>query len=216
MLRLCRSVTGVALLTALAVGCGSSGGDSLALRFVAFDGLALMQQDSVRENSADVDVVQDICSITNGVPQFEPFTQTTINATFVNEGAADIHLEHYTVDSGKQSGLGVRDRTVSGNIPGGRCAGGTAHCAVDADCVSTTPGEVITCEHSDTTIRALLLYDFDDKAHVDPAVADQGTNVTITFYGKDDANNQRKVSTRYVVTFADFDNCASSGGTGGA
>src|SRR5262249_20688461 len=96
---LCKSMTAMALLTAIVVGCGSTAHDRLVFRFVRWDGEGITQEDSVGESSADVDVVQDCCTFNpdGSCATFEPITQTTINAIFSNEEASDIRLESYTV-----------------------------------------------------------------------------------------------------------------------
>lgn len=211
--RLRKLVTGVAL-SALILGCGSTAEDRLVLQFQSFNGVGITQEDAVRENSADVDVVQDICSITDGVPDFEPFTQTTINAVFRNQEAADIRLEQYIVHVGGDSGLGDIQQSISTNIPGGRCTNVDQQCASDFDCiVGTTSG---TCEHTETTVRSLLLFDFLAKASVNPAVYGEGLTITVTFFGSDAANQHFQTTTNYVVTFADFDHCAATSATGGS
>ncbi len=207
MRRLCKSVTGMALLAALWVGCGSTGGDDrLIFRFIRFDGQGLTQQDSVRTNSADVDVIQDICSVADGVPSFEPFTQTSINAVFRNEQALDIRLERYRVRVGGKSGLGVFEGRLSDNIPGGRCINVDRSCTADSDC-----GAGGTCEHAETTVSSIILFDFLAKASVNPEVYGEALTVSVSFFGSDATEQSFQTTANYVVTFADFDHCASSG-----
>jgi len=93
---LCGRMMGAALL-AVVTGCGStSGDDALVLQFVGFDSSGITQADAVRENSADVDILQEICP--SKIPEF--FTSTIINATFRNNEAADLHLQHMVIGVG--------------------------------------------------------------------------------------------------------------------
>ncbi len=222
MRRLCSFKTAMVLLVVLACGCGSNAGDPLVLRFEHFDGIGLTQADSVRANSADVDVEQGLC-ISGGTITAEPFTQTVINATFTNEEASDIRLNKYRLYLPKignaDSGLGdFLEFNISANLAGGRCSTVEIPCAVDADCTAASGGSTTAnCLHSPTTVPSLLLFDFVTKALLDkPNFFGIATNVTITFFGSDDAEREFETSTNYVVTFADFDNCpASSGGGAG-
>src|SRR6202158_1557952 len=117
---LCRSVTAMAFWGALSVGCGSSAGARLVLRFIHFNNTGLTQKDAVGQNSADVDVVQDVCR--QGVTlTAEPFTETAVNAVFKNEGASDIRLSQYSVRVGGRSGFGTLQPNISANISGGTC-----------------------------------------------------------------------------------------------
>jgi hypothetical protein len=214
MRRLCRSVTVVALLAALWVGCGSIGSqteDSLVLQFLHFDNTGLTQTDAVRETSADIDIIVDCCTFApdGSCSSIEPFQQTIINAIFQNNEATDIHLTGYTVDVGPTSGVGIFPGVLSLNIRGGRCLGLDATCATDSDCL--VGGTVVTgaCQHTETTASGILLFDIDTKLHVLPGTY----NVLITFFGSD-PNQSFKVSTNYVARFDDFINCTTTG-TGG-
>lgn len=220
MRRLCRFKTAMVLLVGLACGCGSNAGDPLVLRFERFDGIGLMQADSVRANSADVDVEQDLCRSAGSIT-VEPFTQTVINATFTNEEASDIRLTKYRLFLPKignsDSGLGdFLEFDISANLPGGRCSTADIKCAVDADCATSgSTGSTANCLHSATTVTSLLLFDFVTKALLDkPNFFGIATNVTITFFGSDDAEREFETSTNYVVTFADFNSCPASTGGG--
>jgi hypothetical protein len=215
------SVTMLAVLTG---GCGSTGGaggdDALVLQFIHWDSIGLTQADSVGESSADVDVVQDLCpSGTGGVPTAEPFTQTVINAVFQNNEGSDIQLQHYSTEIGdpRLSQSNITNGTLAANLIGGRCVSG-APCVTDSDCQSALVG---SCQHSQTTVTGIVLFDFVGKAFIytvaldHPEVLGQATPLKVTFFGSD-PNRSFQIITRYLVTFGDFDNCPSSGGTGGA
>jgi hypothetical protein len=194
-------MAGAALLAAVAGGCGStSGDDAMVLEFVGFDGAGIDQSDAVRESSADVDVLQEICPSGDS----EPFTQTLINATFRNNEAADLHLQQVVIAVGPSGSLATITHQIGGELRGGRCDNIDKQCALDADCVSAssiTPGN---CVHTETTIRSILLFDSSDKQRF---LSQQGTyNVTITFFAFDPVHDF-ETSTGYTVTFADFDNC---------
>lgn len=213
MRRLCRSVTMVALLGALWVGCGSTGSsDSLVLQFIAFDGTGITQADKVRETSADVDTTVDCCTLNpdGSCATIEPFTQTGINATFQNNEAADITLNGYTVNVGPNSGVGVFQGELSATLLGGRCVGFDVACTSNNDCAQLSTGgsgSTIACLHSETTASGILLFDFDTKLHVIPGTY----NVAITFFASD-AVRLFQVDTSYVVRFDDFNNCGATVG----
>jgi hypothetical protein len=191
-------IAGVTLLATIAAGCGStSGDDSLVFQFVAFDGLGITQADAVRQSSADVDIVQGICP--SGLA--EPFTQTIINATFRNNGAADLQLQKIVIDLGPTAGRATVTHQVSGDLRGGRCSNVDQECSFDADCLIGTSGGG-TCQHTETTIFGILLFSFDDKAHILPGTY----SVTITFFSSDSVHTFR-TNTYYVATFANYDNC---------
>jgi hypothetical protein len=224
MRRLSRMMAGMAMLVFLVDGCGSTGGaggdDALVLQFIQWDNTNLTQADQVRESSADVDVVQDICSVTNGVPTFEPFTQTLINAVFQNNEGADILLQGYSTQISNQllAQADIPTPQTPGNlsttITGGRCSNG-AKCVINNDC-GLIGG---TCDHTETTVSAIVLFDFFGKAIVatvaqeHPEVLGQATPMTVTFFGSD-STRSFQITVNYLVTFADFDNCASGGGAG--
>ncbi len=216
MRRLCRSVTETAVLAALAWGCGSNAGDPLTLRFVGFTGIGLTQADSVRDASADVDVVPGACSTgeVGGTTTAEPFTQTIINAVFMNEEAADITLQRYRIYlpptiNGVPTGLGeFIEQTVARNIPGGRCQNINRSCADDSDC--GLAGVLGSCVHSQTIVAGLVLFDFATKQLLDrQQFFGIASNVTIQFFATDDADQSFEVTTSYVATFGDFNNCPS-------
>jgi hypothetical protein len=201
----------MALLAALAAGCGSTTSDDRqVLRFIEFNGDNITQADSVNPTSANVDVVPSICEVDEfGFPTtFEVFTETIINAVFVNEEASDILLQTVTVDPGPSSGLGIIQETISTNIPGGECTSTGRPCAVDADCTSSG-GFVGICVHTETTVGGILLFDFLAKFAVNPAIYGEAQNVKITFTGTDDRARSFRVVAGYVVTFDNFDNCES-------
>ena len=139
-----------------AAGCGSSGStDELVLTFVGFSGENITQPDAVSGASAQVDVCQDICGGTQGSLMAEPFSETFVDALFVNQGGTDIRLDSYTV-SVPGSGLPDETRQASTNIPGGRCESNSQQrCALDRDC-----GLSGLCLRQETTVE-LLLFDLD-------------------------------------------------------
>jgi hypothetical protein len=203
MRRLYGFMTGTLLTAALSIGCGSTGNDdSLVLQFLRFDSIGLTQEDSVGETSADVDILQDLCSVSDtGVPTFEPYTNTRINAVFHNYEASDITLNRIVIDVGPNAGRQVVTHDFTAIVPGGRCTSIERQCTSDQECQGGT------CNHTDTTVFGILLFDFDDKAHLLPGTY----SVKISFFGTDPSRSF-EVRTSYVVHFNDFDNC---GGTGG-
>jgi len=224
MRRLSRLMAGVAMLAVLAGGCGSTGGaggdDTLVLQFIHWDNTGLTQADSVGESNADVDVVQDLCrSGTGGVPTPEPFTQTLVNAIFQNNEGSDIRLQHYSTEIGdpRLSQSNIVNGALTRNIPGGRCPSGLA-CVIDSDCGSGLAG---SCQHSQTTVSGIVLFDFVGKEFIrtvsldHPEVLGQATPLKVTFFGSD-PNRSFQVIARYLVTFENYNNCTSSGGTGGS
>lgn len=206
---LCGRIVGVTLLVAVAAGCGSTSGndDVLVFHFLRFDNTGITQADSVGETSANVDIVQNVCLSGNTITA-EPFTVTTINAVFRNEEAADMQLEQVVIDVGPKAGRATITHQLSGDLPGGRCSNIDQQCASDADCISTTSTGTGSCVHTETTINDILLFDFDDKAHILPGTY----SVIITFFASD-AVRSFQISTNYVVTFEDFNNCPSSTGS---
>ncbi len=199
---LCRRMMGAALLAALAAGCGStSGDDALVLQFVGFDSGGITQADSVRDNSADVDILQRTCP--SGTP--EPFTQTIINATFRNNEAADLHLQQVAIAVGS---LAPITHQLDGDLPGGRCSGIDQECSADADCISASSTTAGSCVHTEKTITGILLFDFSDKQRF---LFQPGTyNVTITFFASDSVHTFQ-TSTAYTVTFDNYNNCTTAG-----
>jgi len=226
MRRLIRLMTGVTMLAVLAGGCGSTGGlnggnDALVLQFINWDSIGLTQADSVGESSADVDVVQDVCvSGTGGVPTAEPFTQTVINAVFQNNEGSDIQLQHYSTEIGdpRLSQSNIVNGTITANLTGGRCLNAATPCVTDADCALGVAG---SCQHSQTTVTGIVLFDFVGKEFIytvsldHPEVLGQATPLNVTFFGSD-PNRSFQITASYLVTFGDFDNCMMTGGTGGA
>lgn len=208
---LCGTVTVVGLLTLIA-GCGGSADDDrLILRFISFNGVGIDQADSVRANSADVDVEPGICEVDDeGNLVFEPFTQTVVNALFLNEQSSDIRLERVVVDPGPRTGLAPIEQTITANIPGGRCDNiPERRCTVNNDCFSED--EVGNCLHTETLVPGILLFDFLAKAAVNPEIYGEATNVKVSFFGSDDTEDTFFVETGYPVTFANFDNCEAGG-----
>ena len=176
------------------------------LSFVGFDSNGITQNDQVSPTSAVVCL--------NGVSN--PITRTTINATFLNEEAADIHLNRYAVHfNDPRSGLPdvISVIASSPNIRGGRCSNSLTMCAVDADCLpsgGTDASPTATCDHKDTTVPGIVLIDLPTKARVNPQVIGQPTSLTVTFSGVDDADRPFQVTTGYTVVFSDSPDCGSA------
>jgi hypothetical protein len=197
------------VLTVFLAACGSGGDDELTLAFQGFSSEGIEQSDQVNQTSADVDVCQGLC-ISGESIEGEPFTQTLVNALFVNRGKADIVLDEYVV-SVPDSGVADQVRGISARIPGGRCSEDSQRqCAFDDDCVGL-------CTHDVTTV-GILLFDFNFKSLVvdgqcpsfeDPAgsVISRTRDVILTFSGNDETDERRTISTQYVATFANFDSC---------
>lgn len=217
--RLTKLMTGVAVLTVLAGGCGStSNDDQLVMQFLQFDNTGITQADAVSESSADVDIVQDICPpIPPGTG--EPYTQTVINAIFQNNEGSDIQLRAYTTEIADKrlSQSNIVNGVLGTTLPGGRCMGTAQPCVSANDCVlgGISGG---TCEHSQTTVSGIVLYDFVGKAFVytvaqeHPEVVGQAIPLKVTFFGSD-PNRTFQTTAHYLVTFGNFDNC-SGGGAG--
>jgi len=198
------------VLSVFLAGCGSGGDDELTLAFQGFSGENIEQSDQVGPNSADVDVCQGIC-LSGDSLEAEPFTQTLINAQFVNRGKADIVLDEYTV-SVPGSGVADDTRAISARIPGGRCVGQPQRqCGFDDEC-----GGGI-CTH-DVAEVGVLLFDFNFKSLVVdgqcPSIDDRlgsvisrTRDIVITFSGNDETDERRTVTVQYLATFADFDSC---------
>jgi hypothetical protein len=210
-------------------GCGDDRGeDDLVLAFQGFTGEIAEQADAVGQNTADVDVCQDICVTGEGEVEGEPFTVTRVGAIFVNQGKADITLENYTLSVFRDlNGNGVRDEGEPGSgvpemnfsastlIPGGRCVGNPQQkCAFDSEC---TGG----CLRQETIVE-LLLYDFtfkdlvkDGECPFDPntgtftggSIVSQTYDAIITFRGRDDSNERYQITRSYNSTFDNLDNC---------
>ena len=207
---LCGRMMGAALLAAVVTGCGStSGDDALVLQFVGFDSNGITQADSVRENSADVDILQDICCSAQDCSSWTPelFTQTIINATFRNKEAADLRLQQVVIGVGPAGSLATITHQLDGEIRGGRCDEIDQQCSTDAECISASSTTAGKCVHTETTIGGILLFDFSDKQRFQPGTY----NVTITFFAFDPVHTFQ-TNTGYTVTFADYDNCTVAGG----
>ena len=161
----------------------------------------------------------------------EPYTVTRVGAIFVNQGKADITLENYTLSTFRdlnangvrdegEPGSGVPDMTFSAStlIPGGRCEDNPEQkCALDSECLGR-------CFRQETTVE-LLLYDFTFKDLVRDGecptfdlvggtfdvgnIVSQTYQTSVTFRGRDDANNGYKITESYNSTFDNFDNCES-------
>ena len=211
------SFAGVFCLFAVG-GCGDSvGEDRLTLSFERYTGEGIDQADFVSGASASVDVCQGLCMSTGGGGQleFETFTETLANAVFVNRGKADIQLQSYTVEV-VDSGFPILNRSISANIPGGRCAGDPQfQCASDFEC------GLGLCVRRETFVP-ILLYDLevkqiaidgecplnlDDLTITGGSVIPRNYEVIINFTGEDQTTKRRTISTGYASTFADFDNC---------
>lgn len=211
--------SGALVLMATILGCGSDAGDRQVLSFVGFTGEGITQADAVLDTHAEVDICLGLC-IEEDEVDAEPFTQTTVNAMFVNRGKADILLDEYTLFA-SGSGIDPITRRIGRLIPGGRCADDPQRaCAVDEECLAGS------CRHQETAV-SLLFYDFDFKDRVllgqcptfeldpvtgeisfDPGlVTTQTLDVFLTFTGIDDRNERFTISAGYQSTFDDFDNC---------
>lgn len=198
------------VLTVFLAACGSGSDDELTLAFQGFSGEGITQADAVNPNSADVDVCQFLCLSGDNI-EIEPYTQTRINAIFVNRGKADIVLDSYVV-SVPGSGVGAQQRFLSARIPGGRCTSDSQlQCAFDDDCRAGL------CVHQETSVE-ILLFDFNFKSLVvdgqcptleDPigSVISSTRDVNITFHGEDETDEGRTVSAQYTATFDNFDSC---------
>jgi hypothetical protein len=194
-------------------GCGGGGGDDLILAFQGFNSDGITQSDAVGANTADIDVCQGFCGSIDA-PTVEPFTQTRVNAVFVNRGKADIVIRSYTVSV---PGSGVPDQTfsVSARIPGGRCGvQAQDQCAFDDEC-----GLVAVCTHQETQVE-LLLFDFTFKSLVvdgqcpsfeDPfgSVISHTRDVFVTFRGEDESDENFTVRAAYQATFDNFSTCSA-------
>jgi hypothetical protein len=204
------------LAVALAAGsCGGSGGDDLVLAFQGFSNEGITQADAVGANTADVDVCQGVC-VSGDAVTAEPFTQTRVNALFVNRGKADIVIDSYTV-SVPDSGVPDQTFSVSARIAGGRCATDQQEqCAFDDEC-----GLGVTCRHQESSVE-LLLYDFTFKSLVvdgqcpsfeDPfgSVISHTRDVFITFRGVDESDENFTVRAAYQTTFDNFGACSAAG-----
>lgn len=213
-----RGTLAFALILWGALGCGdSSSEDELVLSLQGFTGEDIEQADAVSGATANVDVCQSLCSTgTTGEIEVEPYTETLVNAVFVNRGKADIRLESYTVEV-MNSGLPVIQRTISANIPGGRCATNPQEqCANDFECT------VGRCLRQETAVP-LLLYDLEFKTlavdgqcpidvntgEINPgaSVIPRNYEVMITFRARDQVQTNRDLSAGYSSTFSNFDNC---------
>jgi hypothetical protein len=218
MRRLDRSMTVAAFLIALASACGSTSTDGrpgVVLQFENWDNTGIEQQDSVTGGSASVDVAQSICStdflFTNLT--FETFTQTIVNAVFLNESSTDILLQQYRIHFDDPSyAIGDMVFQIGAVISGGRCSNAmTRSCAVDTDCV--IPGQMssgATCDHPSTLVSGILLFDFLTKERIatQKRLLGRATSITVTFTGAS-AISSYSTTASYVVTFDDFCNCPS-------
>ncbi len=219
MRRLYGWMTACAVLAGLLWGCGSTGdgtdgNDGLILQAVGFHGDGLAQSDQVRPNSADVDVVENLCmeqGQTGDAPRVttELLTQTIVNAIFRNHQKQDIRLNQMVVHfDDPRVGFGDLTQSITGTVVGGRCSSAPERaCASDADClIGATRG---TCNFGESVVSSLLLIDFAAKAAVQPSVYGLGLPARITFSGFDVNGNHYRATTGYTVTFANFCNCGS-------
>jgi hypothetical protein len=218
MRRLFRSITCIALLALVMVGCGSTSGsedgDSRSvLRFIRFDDSGITQADAVLNDNAQVDVEQNLCETSGGssggtpMVSAEPFTETVTNVILRNDQKLDIRLEHYVIHIADPNvGIGDLDFSMNGTVVGGRCSNvSTRSCASNQECaVGTTSG---TCVFTETTLGGLLLVDFDTKDRVQPRALRRGLPVTITFFGSDVVGNDYRVTAGITITFDNFCNC---------
>ena len=223
----------LALSLAMLLGWGGCGGSTsssrLTMQFMEFNGDGIAQEDNVFQNSAQVDVCQTLCQaadiFTNVV--FEEFTQTTVNAVFVNNGKADILLDTYTVEI-VDSGIDPITQHISATLTGGRCSNAPdTACASNRDC-ATLGGTTILgqCLHTESTVGGLLLFGFGIKEEILPGqcpVCDfrtgdcsQGTkvpqafDVIVTFSGTDTTDKRFTISAGYVADFFDANNCMAT------
>lgn len=219
----------VVVATMGVVGCGSdsydeSGFGGGTLQFVGFTNAGLDQSDKIRPASADVDLCATACNCPgfcslDTVFDVQALQQSLVNAIFRNVGKADIVLDSYWVEIDPAAGVAPKQYPLSTLLRGGACSDNPdVSCATDSDCGDGT------CDHTDSIVAGLVLYDFDTKEHLVrgfcPApvadvdngfwvmVGDPGSpqtyGVTVTFSGKDEADHRFTVQTNYVSTFADF------------
>ena len=154
------------------------------------------------------------------LPTAEPFTQTVINAIFQNNEGSDIQLQRYSTQIGdpRLSQSNIVNGTLTTTLPGGRCPSGTQPCVTDGDCGL---GLVGSCQHTQTTVSGIVLFDFVGKEFIytvsldHPEVLGQATPLKVTFSGSD-PNRSFQITANYLVTFENYNNCPSSGGTGGS
>jgi hypothetical protein len=206
---------------------GGSGQDALTLSFQGFDDNNIMQEDTVGNTSATVDVCQSFCNIGGGIVniELEQFTETYANANFINNGTADIQLQQYTVTI---PNTGIPSRTVNSTllIPGGRC--GTQpnrHCGLDTDCPFAD-----VCDHVEVPVQ-ILLYTFQTKEllvgdatcprldFTDPnnpilipgTVVPKTLQTNVSFRGSDETGKTFKINTGIVGSFFDANNCTTTG-----
>jgi hypothetical protein len=198
----------------MAMGCGSSGtsglgDDGLTMAFVRFTGEGITQADFVGDTVAQVDICQGLCSSggLTGEVTFEDFTSTFVVAVFVNRGKADIVLDEYKVFV-PESGVPERIGRITARLPGGRCLGADQEqqCADDTDC-----GILGVCAHTETPV-GILLYDFDFKQRVRQGecpfdLTSLTLDADVTFTGSDESGERFTITTNYVSTFDNFDNC---------
>lgn len=211
-------------------GCGSGGfsghgTDQLTMSFLGFSGEGIEQQDSVGSTNAEVDVCQDICSISGDLVdiEFEQYTQTSANALFVNNGTSDILLDRYVVSI---QGSGIPDRTsnVALLLPGGSCSDSpTTECGTDDQC-----NQGATCEHVETPVQILLFdfvtkelirgdatcptIDFNTGQIIPGTVLPVTYQTNVTFSGSDASGERFTVKAGLTAGFFDANNCTSSGG----
>jgi len=191
-------LAGTVLMAALVASCGSGAGDQLVLQFLNFQNPENGQTDAIIQTSAEVDIVQDQCS--GG--SFEPFFETSATAVFVNQGGSDIQLDTVDIDT-RAAGAPPVTRHISAAVIGGRCVGNSSkQCSLDSDCLGF-------CQRTDSSVT-FLLFDFGTKFQVSPGTYD----IPITFSGQDAAESRFTVRTHMTVTFADFDHCSASTGSG--
>jgi hypothetical protein len=207
------------------------------MSFQSFSGEGITQQDTIGSTFASVDVCQDICAISGSVVaptvELENFTATSANALFINNGFADIRIDHYTVTYLSPPDIPIPPQTVATSVllPGGTCSSlPDRHCGGDGDCGIAGP-----CEHVEVPVE-VLLYSFVTKSLI---VGDQRCpmlgedsqgnliiipgNVTpvsfqtdVTFSGSDETGKRFTVTAGLIGTFSDANTCmASGGGSGG-
>ncbi len=206
-----RACGSAAVLLALGLwSCGSTDDDEMVLSLIGFDDSGLTQCDTVGPGLAEVDVIQGLCSDSEGEPGTpEPFTETSVNVTFENHQQLDITINSYTVEI-LGTGVGEVTRQVTQTVTGKRCANEpTRSCALDADCLV---GQAIgSCIPSASTV-VVLLADFTTKNLIIRDVEPGGKtlDVELRFFGSDVTRAQWQVRGSISARFDNFDNCGCS------
>jgi len=211
MRRVCRMVTVMAVIAAMLSACGST---TKVLQPLGFTGDGITQEDQVSAGLAEVDIVQDCCTVdtaTGACSAFEPFTETVANARFTNAQGLDITIDHYEVEiTDPDAGIPVRVRSAGNQVvTGKRCdSDPTRQCSTDDECaVGGVAGG--SCRPSESLVH-ILLFDFSDKNLILPRAQPFGATlpVSVRFFGSDITGASWTVEMGYQARFDDFDNCA--------